>query len=69
MPIMDTYRHKGLRKKLVTILKEKGITNPRVLDAIHEIPRHLFLDSAFAEQAYMDKALPIIIVFALKYIQ
>lgn len=57
---MDTYRHKGLRKKLVDILIQKGITNKKVLSSIANIPRHLFLDSAFEEQAYMDKALPII---------
>ena len=55
----DTYRHKGLRKKLVDLLKEKGITDERVLDAINVIPRHFFLDSAFDEKAYEDKAFPI----------
>lgn len=55
----DTYRHKGLRKKLVDLLKEKGISDERVLDAILQIPRHYFLDSAFDEKAYEDKAFPI----------
>ena len=55
----DTYRHKGLRKKLVTIVKSKGITDERVLAAIEKIPRHFFLDSAFDEVAYEDKAFPI----------
>ncbi len=55
----DTYRHKGLRKKLVDLLKEKGITDERVLDAILLLPRHYFLDSAFDEKAYEDKAFPI----------
>ncbi|MEP6749681.1 MAG: protein-L-isoaspartate(D-aspartate) O-methyltransferase [Bacteroidota bacterium] len=55
----DTYRHKGLRKKLVDLLKEKGITDERVLDAIGIIPRHFFLDSAFDEVAYEDRAFPI----------
>lgn len=55
----DTYRHKGLRKKLVDLLKEKGITDERVLEAINTIPRHYFLDSAFDEKAYEDKAFPI----------
>jgi protein-L-isoaspartate(D-aspartate) O-methyltransferase len=55
----DTYRHKGLRKKLVDILKEKGITNEMVLTAIEKIPRHQFLDSAFDEVAYEDRAFPI----------
>src|SRR3954462_10360251 len=55
----DTYRHKGLRKKLVETVKSKGITNEKVLDAIGKIPRHFFLDSAFDEVAYEDKAFPI----------
>src|ERR1043165_9081583 len=55
----DTYRHKGLRKKLVTLLRDKGITDERVLDAIGAIPRHFFLDSAFDEVAYEDRAFPI----------
>lgn len=55
----DTYRHKGLRKKLVETVKSKGITDEKVLDAIERIPRHFFLDSAFDEVAYEDKAFPI----------
>ncbi len=55
----DTYRHKGLRRKLVDILREKGITDEKVLDAINTIPRHFFLDSAFDKIAYEDRAFPI----------
>ena len=55
----DTYRHKGLRRKLVDQLKEKGITDERVLEAIGKIPRHYFLDTAFDEIAYEDRAFPI----------
>lgn len=55
----DTYRHKGLRKKLVDTVRGKGITDERVLAAIEKIPRHFFLDSAFDEVAYEDKAFPI----------
>jgi protein-L-isoaspartate(D-aspartate) O-methyltransferase len=58
-PTEDTYRHKGLRKKLVQVIHAKGITDDRVLDAILEVPRHFFLDSAFDEKAYEDKAFPI----------
>jgi protein-L-isoaspartate(D-aspartate) O-methyltransferase len=58
-PTEDTYRHKGLRKKLVQGIYAKGITDERVLDAILEIPRHFFLDSAFDEVAYEDRAFPI----------
>ncbi len=55
----DTYRHKGLRKKLIDILRDKGITDNNVLDAVNNIPRHFFLDSAFDEIAYEDRAFPI----------
>jgi protein-L-isoaspartate(D-aspartate) O-methyltransferase len=55
----DTYRHKGLRKKLTDLLKEKGISDANVLAAINNIPRHFFLDSAFDEIAYEDRAFPI----------
>ena len=57
---MDSYRHKGLRRQLVEILISKGIEDEKILDAIGTVPRHLFLDTAFAEQAYKDKALPIL---------
>ena len=57
--LVDTYLHKGLRKKLVDTLKEKGITDEQVLNAIHTIPRHYFLDSAFDKIAYEDRAFPI----------
>ena len=58
-PTDDTYRHKGLRKKLVDGIRKKGITDEKVLDAIEKIPRHFFLDSAFDEAAYEDRAFPI----------
>ena len=55
----DTYRHKGLRRKLVETVRGKGITDEKVLTALENIPRHFFLDSAFDEVAYEDKAFPI----------
>lgn len=55
----DNYLHKGLRKQLIQILREKGITDERVLTAIENIPRHFFLDSTFDRQAYEDRAFPI----------
>lgn len=58
-PTEDSYRHKGLRKKLVDIVEKKGIKDEKVLQAISNIPRHFFLDSAFDEVAYEDKAFPI----------
>lgn len=58
-PTEDNYRHKGLRKKLVQLIHSKGITDDRVLDAVLAVPRHFFLDSAFDEAAYADRAFPI----------
>ncbi len=55
----DSYRHKGLRKKLVDLLRTKGITDESVLRAINQVPRHFFLDTAFDEIAYEDRAFPI----------
>ncbi len=57
--IHDTYRHKGLRKQLALLLKEKGIESAEVLKAIETVPRHLFLNSSFVERAYLDIAFPI----------
>ena len=55
----DNYRHKGLRRNLVEDLSKKGIKDEKVLAAIMAIPRHFFLDKAFEEWAYADKAFPI----------
>ena len=55
----DNYRHKGLRKQLVDLLRSKGISDDAVLAAINEVPRHVFLDSSFVELAYQDQAFPI----------
>jgi len=57
--LKDTFFHKGLRNKLVEHLSEKGINNTDVLDAINNVPRHLFMDNAFVNFAYQDKAFPI----------
>ncbi|MAE07454.1 MAG: protein-L-isoaspartate O-methyltransferase [Bacteroidetes bacterium] len=57
--MVDSYRHKGMRKKLVESIRRKGITDENVLNAINKIPRHLFLDSSFLEFAYDDKPFPI----------
>jgi protein-L-isoaspartate(D-aspartate) O-methyltransferase len=57
--VIDSYKHKGLRRKLVAEISEKGITDKNVLAAIEKIPRHLFMDSSFLEFAYVDKAFPI----------
>jgi protein-L-isoaspartate(D-aspartate) O-methyltransferase len=59
MMIKDLPKHQGKRNQLVGLLKEKGIFDLRVLDAIGKVPRHLFLDSSFEDFAYQDKAFPI----------
>lgn len=57
--LTDSYRHKGLRKKLVDEVKRMGISDQRVLDALFAVPRHYFLSSAFLELAYENKAFQI----------
>ncbi|MBC8464493.1 MAG: protein-L-isoaspartate(D-aspartate) O-methyltransferase [Bacteroidetes bacterium] len=57
--MVDNFRHKGLRQQLVQEVYDKGIRDKKVLEAIAEIPRHLFMDKAFLEFAYQDKAFPI----------
>ena len=55
----DKHIHKGLRAKLVSDLKRKGIKDERILEAFMNIPRHYFLDEAFFQWAYKDTAFPI----------
>lgn len=55
----DTWRHKGMRTKLVETLRNKGISDENVLKAIEEVPRHFFMDTAFDDIAYQDRAFPI----------
>jgi protein-L-isoaspartate(D-aspartate) O-methyltransferase len=55
----DTFRHKGLRHKLVESLRLKGIHDEKVLQAMEALPRHFFFDSSFLEFAYQDNPFPI----------
>ena len=57
--MIDSYKHKGLRQKLVETLITKGIKDKKVLEAVAKVPRHLFMDSSFLDHAYQDKAFPI----------
>lgn len=58
--MIDSFQHIGMRKKLVEVLREKGISDEKVLSAIGEIPRHLFcFDTVFLQFSYDDKAFPI----------
>ena len=55
----DSFIHKGKRKQLLDKLRLKGIDDEQVLQAMDQVPRHLFMDSGFLDHAYSDKAFPI----------
>ncbi|WP_291965329.1 protein-L-isoaspartate(D-aspartate) O-methyltransferase [Maribacter sp.] len=55
----DTLKHRGMRNHLAQVLIDKGIADKKVLDAVREIPRHLFMESSFEGHAYQNKAFPI----------
>jgi protein-L-isoaspartate(D-aspartate) O-methyltransferase len=57
--MVDDFKHKGLRKKLIDSLRTKGISDEAVLEAMGKVPRHLFMDSSFINFSYTDKAFPI----------
>lgn len=59
MQLVDDFRHKGMRKRLVRELALGGITDSTVLQAMERVPRHYFIQSAFLEHAYEDNAFPI----------
>ena len=63
-PETRTSQHAGLasarvRDRMVERVRELGVSDPRVLEAIRTVPRHLFVDEALASRAYEDTALPI----------
>ncbi len=57
--MIDSFKHKGLRKKLVQELRLKGISDNNVLSAMGRVPRHMFFESSFIDFAYKDQAFPI----------
>jgi protein-L-isoaspartate(D-aspartate) O-methyltransferase len=57
--LVDNFKHKGLRRKLVEELVAMGINDPQVIEALNKVPRHYFLSSAFLEYAYENKAFQI----------
>lgn len=57
--MIDSLRHKGLRKRLLRIVESKGIDDQKILDAMYNVPRHFFLPQGFDERAYEDNAFPI----------
>lgn len=48
-----------VRERMVERLRANGVTDPRVLQALATVPRHMFVDPGLAAQAYEDAALPI----------
>ncbi|MBS3806407.1 MAG: protein-L-isoaspartate(D-aspartate) O-methyltransferase [Bacteroidales bacterium] len=57
--MIDSYKHKGQRKKLIKELRSKGISDEKVLEAMERVPRHFFMESGFEQFAYKDQAFPI----------
>lgn len=57
--MQDTTKHQGLRRQLINLLREKGITSKRVLDVMLQVPRHFFMDPGLVNFAYVDQAYPI----------
>lgn len=57
--MQDTYRHQGMRRRLIQELRRKGIHHPNVLAVMATIPRHFFIDRGFDDWAYKDVAFPI----------
>ena len=55
----DNYKQRGLRKRLISILREKGIVEEKILHAFNKVPRHFFFSPEFLMHAYQDKAFPI----------
>lgn len=57
--VEDSYKHQGMRRRLIQKLRDKNIEDERVLTVMGKIPRHIFFENAFVEHAYQDKAFPI----------
>jgi protein-L-isoaspartate(D-aspartate) O-methyltransferase len=57
--MIDTYKHKGQRLKLVEELIRLGITDQKVLNVLAKIPRHWFMDPGYDKLAYQNKAFAI----------
>jgi len=57
--IEESFEAKGKRKRLIDELRSKGISDKAVLEAMNKVPRHFFMDDAFLNHAYQDKAFPI----------
>jgi protein-L-isoaspartate(D-aspartate) O-methyltransferase len=52
--------YEGARQKMLeSQIRARDVRDPRVLEAIRKVPRHLFVEEALRDRAYFDKALPI----------
>lgn len=58
--IKESLLVQGMRKKLVENLRQKGITDEKVLEAINTVPRHIFMDLSLEKVAYEDRAIGIL---------
>jgi len=56
--MMDRFQKQRWRM-VETQIRARGITNPRLLEAMSKIPRHFFVEEALTDQAYNDNPLPI----------
>ncbi len=63
---MSSSTHRGIgmtsqrtRERLIQRLRDEGIRNQAVLEAMRNVPRHIFVEEALASRAYEDTALPI----------
>ena len=57
--MQDTYRHLGMRRRLVDALVSEYPFSEAVQEAMLKVPRHFFFEKAFVEKAYENKAFPI----------
>src|ERR1051325_1567318 len=58
-PHIDTLKQARRRQQLAADIAAKGITDEQVLDAISQVPRHLFMPEGMEDNAYVDRAFPI----------
>ena len=57
--LFDSFEAKGKRQILINSLRQKGIDNEEILEAMNRVPRHSFMENAFLNHAYQDKPFPI----------
>lgn len=57
--MQETRKYQRQRNRLVDLLRENGIHDDRVLNAVAAVPRHAFVEPALRSRSYEDEALPI----------